>query len=308
MKSRAVRHKDGTLEIIRLVDGYELMSASGEDALSQEASIVWLEDIKGLDYVRVLRVPTWKNRRGRLAVTGAGKVLGYSTLLPDAEPDPQTEKFSRRVFYLRNEDLNYKEGDPPLELKSAADPRTLLPASKGRKVATTEKLIQTDAGDDDSGQYVVTLRGSSVILDWVGDADLASQLKGDADESARSELDTMIDTGPLRGELRPEEGGPGVPLILTEVNMGRADECDVVLRYNNVSALHCKLQLKEGYWFIRDLNSTNGVMLNGKRLAPGLGCRVDPGAVISIANHGFELRYDPAEQGAVGTPPPPIIE
>lgn len=308
MNTRTVRHKDGTLEIIRLVDGYEVMSAEGEESLSQEASVVWLEDVRHLDYVRVLRVPTCKNRRGRLAVTGAGRIVGYTTLLPDAEPDPQSGGFSRRVFYLREEDLNRSDDDPPKELKSAADPRTLLPSLKGRKVTTTEKLVQSDMDDEDSGQYVVTMRGSSVILDWVGDADSASMLDDKSENSDRSELDTMIDTGPLRGELHPVEGGPTIPLTLRTTRVGRADECDVILRYNNVSSLHCELTQLEGYWYVRDLNSTNGVKMNGRRLAPGMACRVDPGSELSIGNHSFELRYDPADQGAAGTTPPPIIE
>jgi len=36
--------------------------------------------------------------------------------------------------------------------------------------------------------------------------------------------------------------------------------------------------------------------------------RVDPGALVTIAKHGYELVYDPASNGAVGPPPPDHLD
>jgi hypothetical protein len=49
------------------------------------------------------------------------------------------------------------------------------------------------------------------------------------------------------------------------------------------------------------MNSRNGVKVNNVRIEAQK--RVDPGDVISIAKHRFELRYFPADLGAIGPPP-----
>jgi hypothetical protein len=82
--------------------------------------------------------------------------------------------------------------------------------------------------------------------------------------------------------------------------VGRRESCDIVLRFSNVSAHHCQLTVNGGYWYIRDQNSRNGIKVNGKRVTEN---RVDPGDTVSIAKHKYELRYSPADLGAVGPPP-----
>ena len=63
------------------------------------------------------------------------------------------------------------------------------------------------------------------------------------------------------------------------------------------------MEIDEGYWFIKDLNSSNGVKVNGKRIVPGMKKRVDPNDKLTIAKHEYEMSYEPHKLGAVGTPP-----
>jgi len=56
-----------------------------------------------------------------------------------------------------------------------------------------------------------------------------------------------------------------------------------------------------GYWYIRDLQSRNGIKVNDERVQEK---RVDPGALLAIAKHKYRIDYDPMELGAVGPPPP----
>jgi adenylate cyclase len=65
------------------------------------------------------------------------------------------------------------------------------------------------------------------------------------------------------------------------------------------------LNVTAGYWYVRDLNSRNGVKVNGTRVTDK---RIDPGDIISIAKHKYELKYSPVELGAVGPPPPDAID
>ncbi|HID75551.1 MAG TPA: FHA domain-containing protein [Planctomycetaceae bacterium] len=106
----------------------------------------------------------------------------------------------------------------------------------------------------------------------------------------------------MYGELVPLGGGDPIPLLKKTLLLGRRESCDVVLRFSNVSTHHCQLTLREGYWYVKDLNSRNGTKVNGVRVEGER--RIDPGATLHIARHRYQLRYSPAELGAVGPPPP----
>ena len=105
------------------------------------------------------------------------------------------------------------------------------------------------------------------------------------------------------GELVPVGGGDPIPLLRKRLRVGRRDGCDIVLNFANISSHHCLLEIEDGYWFVRDLRSRNGVKVDGKRIMVGLRRRLDPGVILSIAKHEYEVAYDPTALGAYGTPP-----
>jgi hypothetical protein len=107
------------------------------------------------------------------------------------------------------------------------------------------------------------------------------------------------------GQLVPVGGGDPIPLLKRNLLVGRRESCDIVLRFSNVSAHHCQLSVIGGYWHVRDMNSRNGVKINGVRVVEK---RVDPGDLLSIAKHTYELKYSPIDLGAVGPPPPDVPE
>src|SRR5262245_10074633 len=109
----------------------------------------------------------------------------------------------------------------------------------------------------------------------------------------------------MYGELMPVGGGDPIPLLKTDLLVGRRESCDICLRFANVSAHHCQLTCKGGYWYIKDLNSRNGTKVNGRRIVQK---RIDPGDTVSVAKHSYELMYSPAELGAIGPPPPEASE
>lgn len=104
----------------------------------------------------------------------------------------------------------------------------------------------------------------------------------------------------MYGELIPQGGGDPIPLLKTELLIGRRESCDIVLRFPNVSSNHCQLLIQHGYWYLRDLNSRNGCKVNGTRVTEK---RVDPGDQLTIAKHSYEIRYSPTALGATGPPP-----
>jgi adenylate cyclase len=57
-----------------------------------------------------------------------------------------------------------------------------------------------------------------------------------------------------------------------------------------ISAKHCQLEFKEGFWHVRDLGSRNGIRVDGVfELAKYL----KPGAILWIARHRYEISYTP---------------
>jgi adenylate cyclase len=91
------------------------------------------------------------------------------------------------------------------------------------------------------------------------------------------------------GELVPLGGGDSIPLVRQELTIGRRESCDICMRYPNVSSLHARLTFQEGYWRIRDENSTNGIKVNGQRVLEKL---LHPDDEITIAKRKFRIEYE----------------
>ena len=102
------------------------------------------------------------------------------------------------------------------------------------------------------------------------------------------------------GELIPMGGGDPIPLLKKSLLVGRRESCDIVLRFSNVSAHHCQLTISGGYWYVKDLQSRNGIKVNGVRVEEK---RLDPGDELSVAKHTYDVQYSPMDLGAVGPPP-----
>jgi len=79
-----------------------------------------------------------------------------------------------------------------------------------------------------------------------------------------------------------------IPLTHELIIVGRAAECDVVLADQRVSRRHAEVRRQEEGFILRDLGSTNGTWLNGRRLnAPAL---LHDGDVIEIGSARFTFR------------------
>jgi adenylate cyclase len=103
----------------------------------------------------------------------------------------------------------------------------------------------------------------------------------------------------MYGELQPLGGGDPIPLLKPTLVVGRRESADIVLRFPNVSGTHCELSLVDGYWFVKDMGSSNGTKVNGSRVSEQ---RLDPGDTLSVAKHEYEVSYEPARLGATSAP------
>jgi adenylate cyclase len=101
----------------------------------------------------------------------------------------------------------------------------------------------------------------------------------------------------VHGELQPFGGGDAIPLIREQLTIGRRDSCDIPMKFPNISGLHAQLTFRNGYWYIRDMNSTNGVKVNGLRIQEKL---LHPRDEISIGKRKYIIQYElPADRRAL---------
>jgi pSer/pThr/pTyr-binding forkhead associated (FHA) protein len=110
----------------------------------------------------------------------------------------------------------------------------------------------------------------------------------------------------MRAQLVPLDGGPPLEIVKDLTVVGRKEDCDLRLEHKSVSKMHCVLVKTEGLLILRDLGSTNGSRVNGKRVRRASLLANDQ---LSIANYKFRVHLGP-DDGPAGRPaaPPPGAE
>ncbi|MFE7777612.1 DUF6009 family protein [Streptomyces sp. NPDC057445] len=116
-----------------------------ESDLIHEEEVVWLEN-PDFDYVRQALDKT-RRRNTKPPYARDGRMIGYAILGEDAEPDPDSGLYKRRVFYLLPHDRDslpdgvYREGAPG----EAVDPRTIEPTKPGHKTPRSQRGLAATA-------------------------------------------------------------------------------------------------------------------------------------------------------------------
>jgi pSer/pThr/pTyr-binding forkhead associated (FHA) protein len=83
--------------------------------------------------------------------------------------------------------------------------------------------------------------------------------------------------------------GPSILLDKPILLFGRHAECDVQLNSKKVSRRHCVLAVVADYLVVRDLGSTNGIRINGKKTVEG---KLHPGDELTIGNFRYQVCGD----------------
>jgi predicted component of type VI protein secretion system len=71
--------------------------------------------------------------------------------------------------------------------------------------------------------------------------------------------------------------------------VGRHAECDVQILSPKISRMHCCIAQVGDHLVVRDLNSTNGIRVNGVRMIEG---RLAAGDELAIGTHRYQVRGD----------------
>jgi pSer/pThr/pTyr-binding forkhead associated (FHA) protein len=98
------------------------------------------------------------------------------------------------------------------------------------------------------------------------------------------------------GRLRVLQAGsdprlrPGTILTLQpETNLGAQKGNTIILRDQFISGHHARVRWDGVSWWVEDLNSTNGTLINRQRIAPGAAEPFPPGAVLEVGDMAFEM-------------------
>jgi serine/threonine protein kinase len=87
--------------------------------------------------------------------------------------------------------------------------------------------------------------------------------------------------------LTSQESGQQLRLFSPVNVLGRASECDVIVRASDVSKRHCQILLKTEQVVVEDLGSSNGTIVNGRPVGLAL---LKDGDLLDLAGHVFEIR------------------
>jgi serine/threonine protein kinase len=87
--------------------------------------------------------------------------------------------------------------------------------------------------------------------------------------------------------------GKQIRLFQGTTVIGRAADCDLVLRAADVSKHHCRIVFGPGEMVVEDLGSANGTIVNGETVERAV---LHEGDRLSIAGHTFEVRLSRSKQ------------
>lgn len=86
-----------------------------------------------------------------------------------------------------------------------------------------------------------------------------------------------------------ESGGKARTLELSgTMDVGRGDGCAIRLQDTYVSQVHARLYGRDGAWYVEDLGSTNGTLLNDRRVQAAV--EVHDGDIVRLGKTTLELR------------------
>jgi hypothetical protein len=98
----------------------------------------------------------------------------------------------------------------------------------------------------------------------------------------------------MYGHLVPSSGGKALPLRKTRMFLGRVKGSDAPLSRENA---YCQLELIEGFWHIEDLNTPQGVKVNGRTCKRQ---RLMPDDEIALGRHRYRISFEAPRYAGVG--------
>jgi hypothetical protein len=165
-------------------------------------------------------------------------------------------------------------------------------SGSGKTFFTLDMACRIAAGMEWNGKR--TKHGVVVYMAGEGNFGLRQRVAAWCKANKVSKLDNLLISN--KGIDMDSPGAPAqiinaVRELTTEaVTIGRASDSTLVIRDDYTSTRHAVLELRRGTWQITDLDSTNGTLVDGKRILTPVD--VVPGTPISVGQTVFEIRED----------------
>jgi hypothetical protein len=209
-----------------------------------------------------------------------------------------------RVEYLLDGDTVHAETMPPFAYTLYADKLErghhllTLRLTDADGSQTTKDFVFGVSGSTFNSAYLLLVVGAAVIIVFAF-AFLAVR-RGSAEATASAgpvptpvPATTPAQPGGPAGSVQaclitiagPTEGQV-YPLASKAMLIGRAAECDIVLGGAAVSRQHARITRKNGRCLVQDLGSTNGTLVNGKRIKQA---EIAPGDELQVGDHRLRL-------------------
>jgi hypothetical protein len=95
----------------------------------------------------------------------------------------------------------------------------------------------------------------------------------------------------VRFVIRSPSGKRRNGVVPLPVLVGRGEEAKIRIPQDAVSRRHCQFVERDGHVYIRDLGSTNGTLLDGKRVQPDVDTPVSSGGTVSVGDVQIRIEY-----------------
>ena len=208
---------------------------------------------------------------------------------------------------ILNEEPPYCDRQVSVVMRVTNDEARFVVQDQGKgfdvKEVSSLGLTQSLRGEFGQGLFLMWAFMDKVVFDKTGNSvtllkQLSVPTESDATAAAPDEPQRVQE--PLV-VLQHKSSGKRYPVVKERATIGRDPSCDVEINASSVSHHHCLLILHEGWWFVRDLKSKNGVRVNGRKHDSHL---LPPSSILSVGSVELEVQYQPHKLGGVGITPP----
>lgn len=213
--------------------------------------------------------------------------------LPDDEALP-TDKAEVEAP-IDDEDSDSAEVETPIEAEDSDDAEVEVPIKiDDIDDAEVETPIDVEDSDDAEVEVPIDVEDSGdaevevpIKTEDNGDAEVKAPVKAEGSGSAAAEAPKPSKLRKVRITLAGVNN-PDVKVMefVRTGTIGRRATNDIMISDNAVSRHHCEFTYRDDTVYIKDLDSTNGTLLNGERVIVS---KVNSGDIIVIGKHEYKL-------------------
>src|SRR5262249_34592062 len=221
-------------------------------------------------------------------MTQPGAIVGTPTYMPPEQAGEEPHKIGPHsdvyslgaiLYTLLTGQVPYNEGTPLRTILKVISPESLPPSIRSIRPEiprALEKIVVRCLTKDIAGRYATAQALADDLKRFKN-----LQTAQPSATSIRIALPTVVLTA---------RGGKQVRLFNPCTTIGRAQECELVLKSSEVSKRHCRILLTPDHVIVEDLASVNGTNVNGQAIKR---VKLHDGDELDVAGHVFQVKVLP---------------